>query len=66
MLFRSKEEAKPGNDKAESKKPANIFAKPQEPPAPPPPPASPIPREKREILDQQIERLYDESIKGKQ
>jgi chemotaxis protein MotB len=41
----------------------NIFAAPKEPPAPPP---SPIPKEKREILDQQIERLYDESIKGKQ
>ncbi|MBI4805409.1 MAG: OmpA family protein [Desulfovibrio sp.] len=54
--------------KAEKPAPAakekdNIFAKPKEPPAPPP---SPIPQEKREILDQQIERLYDESIKGKQ
>ncbi|WP_243359859.1 flagellar motor protein MotB [Fundidesulfovibrio terrae] len=48
---------------AEAKGKPNIFDKPQEPPAPP---VSPIPKEKREILDQQIERLYDESIKGKQ
>ena len=47
-----------------AKAPNNIFAKQQEPPAPPPPPPSPIPKERREILDQQIERLYDEQIKA--
>jgi len=54
---------KPGAKPAGGKGKQNIFDKPQEPPAPP---ESPIPKEKREILDQQIERLYDESIKGKQ
>ncbi|WP_243312137.1 flagellar motor protein MotB [Fundidesulfovibrio agrisoli] len=50
-----------GDAKAK-KGPGNMFVEPE---APPPPPESPIPREKREILDQQIERLYDEQIKGK-
>jgi len=52
-----------GSPEAKAKKgPGNMFV---EPAAPPPPPESPIPQDKREILDQQIERLYDEQIKGK-
>lgn len=43
------------------------LPKPKEAPAPPPPaPDVPMTPDKREILDRQIERLYDQSIKEKQ
>ncbi len=49
------------------KVPDNMFAKPKDKPviAPPPPPESPIPPEKREMLDREIEKLYDEQTKDK-
>jgi len=52
-------------DKA--KTPDNMFAKTKDKPAPPAvtPPESPIPKEKRELLDREIEKLYDEQSKGK-
>ena len=58
--------AKPKAAAQPGKTQENIFAKPKTPEqAAPQPPVSPIPKEKREILDQQIEKLYDESIKSK-
>jgi chemotaxis protein MotB len=61
-------EAKPGPAKTGSQAGAkaqdNLFGKPQQV-APPPPPPSPIPTEKRDLLDRQMDRLYDEQTKGK-
>jgi len=51
-------------DAAKGQPPAKAQEAPAAPPAPPP--DIPMSPEKREILDQQIERLYDQSIKGKQ
>jgi chemotaxis protein MotB len=55
------EPAKAGEGALEASKADEKAAKPA-----PAPVVEPIPKEKREILDQQIERLYDESIKGNQ
>jgi chemotaxis protein MotB len=61
------EPAKAGETTPEAPKPGDTAAKPAPAPqAPPAPVIEAIPREKREILDQQIERLYDESIKSNQ
>lgn len=51
-------------DAAKGQSPAKAQQAPAAPPAPPP--DIPMSPEKREILDQQIERLYDQSIKDKQ
>lgn len=51
-------------DATKGQPPAKAQEAPAAPPAPPP--DIPMSPEKREILDQQIERLYDQSIKGKQ
>ncbi|MBV5324383.1 MAG: hypothetical protein J0626_03440, partial [Rhodospirillaceae bacterium] len=51
-------------DAGKGQSPAKSQQAPAAPPAPPP--DIPMSPEKREILDQQIERLYDQSIKDKQ